>query len=84
MVGASLRWKRTGPGWRLFNGRRCFGELVPDSTYPDMRRSIMSGGRLSDMANITWDKHAVFEAVVRELESPRVINWVLRAPVAER
>jgi hypothetical protein len=67
-VGASLRWRRIGSGWRLFDGRRRFGEIVPDSTYPNMWRPVLTGGRLGDMANITWAKHAVLEAAVRELE----------------
>jgi hypothetical protein len=67
-VGASLRWQRVGNGWRLFDGRRRFGEIVPDSTYPNMWRPVLTGGRLGDMVNITWAKHAVLEAAVRELE----------------
>ena len=46
-------------GWRLYNGRRRFSELVPDSKYPGMWRSVLAGGRLSDIANITSAKHAV-------------------------
>jgi hypothetical protein len=34
------------------NGRRGFGRVVPDSKYPGMWRSTLSGGRLSDMANL--------------------------------
>jgi hypothetical protein len=68
LIGAFLRWRRIGSGWRLFEGRRRFGEIVPDSTYPNMWRPALAGGRLGDMANITWAKHAVLEAAVRELE----------------
>jgi hypothetical protein len=68
LTAAGLHWRRIGSGWRLFDGRRCFGEIVPDSTYPNMWRPVLTGGRLGDMANVTWAKHAVLEAAVRELE----------------
>ena len=68
LIGAGLHWRRIGSGWRLFDGRRRFGELVPDSTYPNMWRPVLTGGGLGDMANITWAKHAALEAAVRELE----------------
>lgn len=68
LIGAGLHWRRIGSGWRLFDGRRRFGEIVPDSTYPNMWRPVLTGGRHGDMANITWAKHAVLEAAVRELE----------------
>jgi hypothetical protein len=68
VIGAGLHWRRIGSGWRLFDGRRRFGEIVPDSTYPNMWRPVLTGGRLGDIANIIWAKHAVFEAAVRELE----------------
>jgi hypothetical protein len=68
LIGADLHWRRIGSGWRLFDGRRRFGEIVPDSTYPNMWRPVLTGGRLGDMANIKWAKHAVLEAAVRELE----------------
>jgi hypothetical protein len=67
-VGAGLHWRRIGTAWRLFDGRHRFGEIVPDGTYPNMWRPVLAGGRLGDMANITWAKHAVLEAAVRELE----------------
>ena len=68
MIGASLRWRRAGAGWQLFDGRRRFGEVLPDSKHPGMWRSVLSGGRLSDMANLSWVKHAVMDAAVREIE----------------
>jgi hypothetical protein len=68
LIGAGLYWRRIGSGWRLFDGRRRFGEIVPDSTYPNMWRPVLTGGRLGEMANIIWAKHAVLEAAVRELE----------------
>jgi hypothetical protein len=67
-IGAGLHWRRIGSGWRLFDRRCRFGEIVPDSTYPNMWRPVLTGGRLGDMANITWAKHAVLDAAVRELE----------------
>jgi hypothetical protein len=68
LIGAGLHWRRIGSGWRLFDGRRRFGELVPDSTHPNMWRPVLTGGHIGNMANITWAKHAVLEAAVRELE----------------
>jgi hypothetical protein len=68
LIGPGLHWRRIGSGRRLFDGRRRFSEIVPDSTYPNMWRPVLTGGRLGDMANITWAKHAVAEAAVRELE----------------
>jgi hypothetical protein len=67
LIGASLKWKRAGAGWRLFDGRRRFGDVVPDGKHPGMWRSVMSGGRLSDMANMSWARNAVLEAATREL-----------------
>jgi hypothetical protein len=67
LIGSSLQWKRTARGWRLFDGRRRFGEVVPDSKHPGMWRCVLSGGRLSDMANLSWARNAVLDAAVREL-----------------
>lgn len=66
--GASLIWRRDGADWVLFSGRRRFGRVVADSKYPEMWRSTLSGGRLSDMANLAWAKNAVIAAAERELE----------------
>jgi hypothetical protein len=52
----------------LLSGRRRFGRVVPDSKYPGMWRSTLSGGRLSDMANLAWAKNAVLIAAEREME----------------
>jgi hypothetical protein len=68
VIGAGLHWRRIGSGWRLFDGRRRFGEIIRDRTYPNMWRPVLTGGHVGDMANITWAKHAVLEAAVRELE----------------
>src|SRR5262249_56120949 len=59
---------RDGRGWVLLAGRRRFGRVVADSKYPGMSRSTLSGGRLSDMANLAWAKNAVLAAAERELE----------------
>ena len=52
----------------MLAGRRRFGRVIPDSQYPGMWRSRLSGGRLSDMANLAWAKNAVLVAAERELE----------------
>ena len=64
----NLTWKREGAHWVLYSGRRRVGRVIPDSKYPGMWRSTPSGGRLSDMANISWAKNAVLVAAERELE----------------
>src|SRR5262249_31656974 len=64
----ALTWRRNGADWVLLTGGRRFGRVVPDSKYPNMWRSVLSGGRLSDMANIAWAKNAVLVAAERELE----------------
>ena len=61
-------WRRDGADWILLSGRRRFGRVVPDSKYPGMWRSTLSGGRLSDMANLAWAKNAVLVAAEREME----------------
>jgi len=63
-----LTWRRDGEAWILLMGRHRFGRVVPDSKYPGMWRSKLSGGRLSDMSNIDWAKNAVLVAAERELE----------------
>ena len=64
----SLTWHRDGADWILFAGRRRFGRVIPDSQYPGMWRSRLSGGGLSDMANLAWAKNAILVAAERELE----------------
>jgi hypothetical protein len=61
-------WRRDGADWILIAGRRRFGRVVPDTKYPNMWRSTLSGGRLSDMANLAWSKNAVLVAAEREIE----------------
>jgi hypothetical protein len=64
----NLQWKRDGDDWLLCLGRRRFGRVIPDVRWPGMFCSVLSGGRLSDMANLTWSKNALLDAAVRELE----------------
>jgi hypothetical protein len=40
---------------------------MPDQQYPGMWRSPKSGGRISDMANLSWAKDAIMGEVIREL-----------------
>ena len=68
LIGAALRWKRVRNDWLLCVGRRRLGRVVPDAKHSGMFRSVLSGGRLSDMANLSWSKNAVLDAAVRELE----------------
>jgi hypothetical protein len=76
-LASRLSWRRTASGWvLLIDKRRRYGNLIPDAIYPDMWRSVLSGGRVSDMANVTWAKHAVFEAALREL------GWEVRKKAA--
>src|SRR6516165_3351709 len=68
LIGAKLQWKRNGNEWLLCLDRRRLGRVMPDAKHPGMFRSVLSGGRLSDMANLAWAKNAVLDAAVRELE----------------
>src|SRR5262245_3174350 len=70
-----LHWRKAGRGWRLYgeHGRR-FGKVVPDANIRGMWRTPLSGGRMSDMAKLSWTRAAVLEAAVRELE------WEARHP----
>jgi hypothetical protein len=68
LIGAGLQWRRVGFGLPVVRRPRRLGEIVPDSTYPNMWRPVLTGGRLGKMANITWAKHAVRDAPVLELE----------------
>ena len=81
LVGASLKWKPAGTGWRLFDGTRRFGDVVPDANHPGMWRCVLSGGRLSDMANFSWARNAVLEAATRELQYEARGNDPLKCPV---
>jgi hypothetical protein len=78
--GASLIWRRDGADWVLFSGRRRFGRVVPDSKYPGMWRSALSGDRLSDRANLAWAKNAVLVAANRELEFEARLRTAIAPP----
>jgi hypothetical protein len=66
-----LTWRRDGSDWRLLAGRRRLGRVVPDHTRPGMWRPVLSGGRLGDLANLSWAKVTVLDAAVREIEPLR-------------
>jgi hypothetical protein len=64
-----LHWRKAGRGWQLYgeHGRK-FGKVIPDANIRGMWRTPLSGGRMSDMANLSWARAAVLEAAVRDLE----------------
>jgi hypothetical protein len=66
-AGLQLEWKRDGNDYVLLRGRRRMGRVAPDHQYPGMWRSPKSGGRVSDMANLSWAKDAVMTEATREL-----------------
>ena len=71
-----LTWRKTARRWKLYAGNRCFGEVIGDSNTElpqctgesGMWRVALSGGRVSDYANLTWARSAVVEAAIREIE----------------
>lgn len=62
-----LAWRRDGAGWVLLYKRRRMGRVPPDNQHRGMFRSVLSRGRLSDMANLGWAKGAVLAVAMREL-----------------
>jgi hypothetical protein len=68
LIGCSLAWHRDGAAWVLRHNKRRMGRVVADHQHTGMWRSAKSGGRLSDMANLSWAKNAVLETATRELE----------------
>jgi hypothetical protein len=78
----SLAWRKVGNCWQLFAGKRRFGNVIPDSKHPGMWRAPLSGGRLSDMANLSWARNAVMEAAIREIEweARQAANTQLKFP----
>jgi hypothetical protein len=66
-----LTWRRDGRDWRLFNGRRRMGHVVPDPNYPGMWRSRRADGQLSDMVNLSWAKSVALDAACREIAFER-------------
>jgi hypothetical protein len=78
---SSLTWHRDGADWVLLAGRRHFGRVVRDGQHPNMWRSTLLGGRLSDMANLAWAKNAVLVAAEREIEwETRAANTPSKCP----
>ena len=65
-IRSQLKWKRDGSDWVLLRGRRRMGRVTPDVQYAGMWRSPKSGGRVSDMANLSWAKDAVMAEGIRE------------------
>jgi len=63
-----LAWKRDGADWVLHHKRRRIGRVAPDIEHRGMYRAVLSRGRLSDMANLSWAKDAALAAAIRELE----------------
>jgi hypothetical protein len=65
---ADLVWRQQIENrWQLYQGRRRFGRVIPDSKNPGMWRTVLAGGRLSGMANLSRAKDAVLAAAEREL-----------------
>src|SRR5262249_50272798 len=63
-----FQWKADSSGWRLFVRKRCFGLVVPDKVHSGMWRVVLSGRRLSDLANLSWARHSLIEAACLEIE----------------
>jgi hypothetical protein len=57
-TGCDLAWRRDGANWVLRHKRRRMGRVTPDHEYRGMYRVVLSHGRLSDMANLSWAKDA--------------------------
>jgi hypothetical protein len=64
---AHLSWTRDADDWVLKLGRRKLGRVFRDEKYPSMWRSRRADGRPSDMANLSWAKHAVLAAAERDI-----------------
>ena len=62
-----MHWIREGADWVLKLKRRKLGRVFPDDRYPGMWRSRRADGQLSDMANLSWAKHAVLAAAERDI-----------------
>jgi hypothetical protein len=68
LIGRELAWKRDGADWVLHHRRRRMGRVAPDARHRGMYRVVLSRGRLSDMANLSWAKDAALAAAIRELQ----------------
>jgi len=62
-----LAWRRDGADWVLLNKRRRMGWVLPDNQHRGMYRSVLSRGRLSDMANL-------FSTIVHARASRRLVR----------
>jgi non-ribosomal peptide synthetase component E (peptide arylation enzyme) len=74
-----MRWVRDGADWILVSGRHRVGRVIPDRHHRGMWRSRMLDGSLSDMANVTRAKEAVWIVAERELEYAEQIKRKRRA-----
>ena len=68
LIGCDLAWKRDGADWLLLHKRRRMGRVAPDHKHRGMYRLLLSRGRLSDMANLSWAKDAAVAAAIRAHE----------------
>ena len=66
-----MHWIREGADWVLKFNRRKLGRVFPDDRYPGMWRSRRADGQLSDMANLSWAKHAVLAVAERAFSPPK-------------
>jgi hypothetical protein len=67
-IGCDLAWKRDGADWMLHHKRRRMGRVTPDHDHAGMYRLVLSRGRLSDIANLSWAKDTALAAAIRELD----------------
>jgi hypothetical protein len=58
LIGCELAWKRDGAEWVLLRKRRRMGPVRPDHQHRGMYRVVLSRGRPSDMASLSWAKDA--------------------------
>ena len=68
LIGCEFSWRRDGADWILLHKRRRMGRVAPDHKHGGMYRLLLSRGRLSDMANLSWAKDAAVAAAIRALE----------------
>jgi hypothetical protein len=66
-----MHWMREGTDWVLKFNRRKLGRVFPDDRYSSMWRSRRADGQLSDMANLSWAKHAVLAVAERAFSPPK-------------
>jgi hypothetical protein len=63
-------WAEHPDGWALhaMGHRDAIVRIVPDGVWPGMWRIRHPGGRLSDMANLTWAKDGAIAVAMRLLD----------------